>query len=294
MDTNEQDPQCIIYLLHHPASKQLYIGKSAKGMKRPRGHSEPGQLKHYAHLPRAKWIQSLKKRGLEAQIVILEVCASPNDLDEAERFHISYFRSLGFRLLNLTDGGDGINGYRHSDKARARMSKKHKARANTDEGRQRMAEMANNYWSTDEAREKKRLERLGYKHPDETKAKTSAALKGKKKSAEHCAALSEARKRNWANPEYRARQVAAQKATHGTAERKAQAAEWAKLSSHDTHRSPEYRAKQSEIAKAACASDEVRARKSDAATLKAQDPEYIEKLSIARKKWWAKRKRIPT
>lgn len=291
MDTCTTEEKCFIYALYHPNSKRVYVGKTSKGMKRPRAHSEPGHLRQYAHLPRAKWIQSLKKRGLEPKIAILEVCERIEDLDEAEKFYISCFRAIEVPFLNLTDGGDGINGYRHSDKARARMSAKHKALANTEEGRKKMFDISNGYWSTPEAREKKRQERLGYVQSEDVKSKISAAHKGKTKTAEERVNMSAAAKQRWANPEYRARQVKAQVEAKSTDKAREQAAEWAKRASHDTHKSPEYRARQSTEAKAACASEGVRARKSAAATLKAQDPEYIAKLSAARKLWWAERRK---
>ena len=261
---NKTTSQFLVYALHHPDSDHVYIGQSSRGMLRPQEHEKYLHAPKFARLSRVKWIKSLHAKGLKPEIAVLEEFADASELNDAERFYIAYFKSLGIPLLNCTEGGDGG------------------------------AEISRRYWADPASREKKRLERLGYKHLAETKVRMSAASKGKKKSAEHCASMSEARRRNWENPEYRARQIAAQKAAKNSDKARAQAAEWAKLSSHDTHRSPEYRAKQSEIAKAACASDEVRERKSDAATLKAQDPEYIEKLSIARKKWWAKRKRIPT
>ena len=70
MLADAKDPQLIIYALYHPNSKRVYVGKSSKGRKRPQAHSSPSHLKQYAHLPRAKWIQSLKKRGLEPEIGI--------------------------------------------------------------------------------------------------------------------------------------------------------------------------------------------------------------------------------
>lgn len=293
MDHIVDDKTWLIYLLHHPNSGRMYIGKSTTGLERPRQHSEPNHLERYGHLPRARWIKSLHRKGLEPKITVLEVCEKNLDaINEAEIFFIDYYRSLFGRrnLLNLTDGGDGINGYRFSDKSKERMSVKRKARAATDEGYAEMIAMSRNYWATPEAREKKRQERLGTKMKPESVEKTAAAMRGKKKSPEHCLALKEAAKLRWQNPEYRARQVKSQKVAHGTPERKAKAAEWAKLASHDTHRSAEYRAQQSERAKASCATEEVRARKSAGATLKAQDPEYIQKLSDARKRWWAKRR----
>jgi len=289
---NTKNPQFLIYALWHPNSKRVYVGKSSKGMRRPMAHGEPANLRQYAHLPRAKWITSLRKRGLEPKIAVLEVCASADDLNEAERFYISAFKAQGTPLLNLTDGGDGVLGHKFTEAALAKMSATRKKRmAETPGERERIAQMSRDYWATPEARAKKSAERMGVGWTDETRVKMVAALTGKPKSAKHRAALSGASVKKWTAPGYREKQIKAQREAHSTPEAKAQAAEWAKRASHDTHRSPEYREKQSARAKAACASKEVRERKSAAATLKAQDPAYIKKLSDARKLWWAERKK---
>lgn len=286
----------IIYLLHHPTSKYMYIGKSSTGLRRPREHSMPSSLKQYAHLPRSRWVVSLQKRGLSPQIVILEECAIAEDLDEAERFYIAYFRSIGGKrsLLNLTDGGEGILGYRHSKEEIERQSAVQREKAKDPEERKRLRGLSTAYWTSQGSREKKRQERTGKKWSSEIRAKMSATQKGRTRSpetrAKMSAAASELRRKQWADPAYREKQRQSQIASHGSEEYRAKAAEYGKLSSHETHRSEQYRAKQSEIAKVRCADPEVRARKSASALLKAQDPEYRHKLSEAKKAWWAKRR----
>jgi hypothetical protein len=190
----------------------MYVGKSTNGLARPSRHSFPSNLERYAQLPISKWIRALHKRGLEAKVVVLEECAKSDDLDEAERFHIAYFRALfGKRkLLNVTDGGGGTYGYRYGKQALLKMSKDRKARASTTEGRKRMSDMASNYWVTKEAREQQRKERLGKKWDAETKAKISASHKGKQKSAEHRVNLSVSAKLRCADPAYREKQRQAQ------------------------------------------------------------------------------------
>jgi len=241
MGTSRKDPQYIIYALHHPNSKRVYVGKSSKGMRRPRAHSEPGHLKAYAHLPRAKWIQSLKKRGLEPKIAILEICERVEDLDEAEKFYIACFRAIDVPLLNLTDGGDGINGYRHSDKARAQMSEKRRKLASTEAGHRQMVVISNGYWRTEEAREKKRQERLGSVQLEETKAKIAKAITGKKKTPEEIANMRTAAKARWAVPGYREKQIEAQRQAQSRPDTRAKKAD-AAAKQWD----PEARAKKSE------------------------------------------------
>lgn len=145
----------IIYALLNDRSGRLYIGKSSCGLDRPRRHAY--NAKRNLPYPVYHWIN---KYNGEYDIVVLEECRHQNDLDEAEQFYIAYFRSLGFKLLNMTDGGGGTAGYQHS------------------------AELRQYYSAT----------RKGRRVSMEARLKISKALKGRLTSAEHRAKLSKANK----------------------------------------------------------------------------------------------------
>lgn len=108
-----------------------------------------------------KWKSIVEKHGHT-----VEVCATWKTAEEAfehEKFLILCFRDIGCNLANLTDGGDGPNGYKYTDEQKAKM----------------------------------RLRRVGYKHSEETKRKISQAQIGvprKKASDETKAKMSAARK----------------------------------------------------------------------------------------------------
>ena len=59
-------------------------------------------------------------RAADVNIVVLE--CDPVDLDEAEMCWIADMREHGERLLNMTDGGGGINGHEHTAETRVKMS----------------------------------------------------------------------------------------------------------------------------------------------------------------------------
>lgn len=71
-------------------------------------------------------------------------------------------RDFGY---NLTDGGDGATGLRHTDTTRAQMSKSHTGCVHSEETKQRMSESAkgNTKW-------------LGKRHTENTKNKISQSL----------------------------------------------------------------------------------------------------------------------
>jgi group I intron endonuclease len=111
----------LIYALCEPDTGAIrYIGKSSSGLKRARAHEYAGNLKRSKGLCR-NWIVSLHNKGLRPLAEVVEYHTNHADLIEAEKFYISYFRSLGFNLTNMTDGGEGCPGRKLSKEARERL-----------------------------------------------------------------------------------------------------------------------------------------------------------------------------
>lgn len=105
----------------------------------------------------------IKRPSCDNRIVMLETSLSELGAFALERRYIAWYgrRSNNTGILrNMTDGGDGICGWRH----------------------------------TEESKEKCRAGNLGKKRSEETKLKQRLAKLGKPKSAEHRANLSKAQK----------------------------------------------------------------------------------------------------
>jgi hypothetical protein len=119
----------IVYGLIDPRNGQVrYVGKSCSGLSRPRSHTSPANLaKERTH--KANWLRGLVAVGLRPEIEVLEACDSTEALSEAERFYIGYFRMVGCALTNLTDGGDGASGYRHTEGAKVKVSAARRGKA---------------------------------------------------------------------------------------------------------------------------------------------------------------------
>ena len=185
----------IIYGLCDPRNGELrYVGKSSWGIVR-------AKAKHSGYC--GNWIKSLK---WPPQIVILEDlggCAG-EDLNEAEKFQIAYWRFLGARLTNLTSGGEGISDFSHSVSARARMSKAKIGKKWTEAHKAAIAaSMLGNtrtlgYKHSKEHNARISAARMGHPVSEETRRKTSSALKGRKFSDAHRAALSISEKAQYA------------------------------------------------------------------------------------------------
>lgn len=70
--------------------------------------------------PRHDWIESLTLKGLTPLIEPLEIIE--NDWENAEKYWIAQFRSWGFPLTNIADGGKGATGVRASSEKRRKQS----------------------------------------------------------------------------------------------------------------------------------------------------------------------------
>lgn len=99
-----------IYALCHPRTGIVrYVGKTANDPHRRLVYHIHASNKHTRHLPSGRWLQKLKQDGLRPIVATIELAGS--DWAEREAFWIKKFRSYGFDLLNLTDGGEGLRGY---------------------------------------------------------------------------------------------------------------------------------------------------------------------------------------
>lgn len=159
----------LIYGLIDPRDGQLrYVGKSCSGMKRPRAHMGGAVMAREAGTHVGHWIRRLRAENLEPGIEVLEEHEAAQTLLEAERHFIAYFRFVGCRLTNLTDGGEGPLG-----------------RVATSQHRKKVAEANSRRIWTDESRRKASESKLGRTHSQETRSRMSASRKGLPKSEEH-------------------------------------------------------------------------------------------------------------
>lgn len=161
-------------------------------------HQAPAQRlvqhRNYAKLRKKtavhKWFNRETADGFEVRIAPIKEHAL---LHEDEISLIAKYRQAGFRLLNLTDGGEGTSGW-HGNKGNKRpdLSERNRLNAGKPTGR-RMSE-ENKAKLIEAIRGSKRpwlSERnraglwRGKKHTEESKQKIRAAHLGKPKSPEH-------------------------------------------------------------------------------------------------------------
>jgi hypothetical protein len=134
------EPKMIVYALSHPVTGEVrYIGKSERGLRRPKEHGKCYHYKRLSHTPLYRWIQKLKNQGLDYAIEVVEECLDRPSLMTAERYWISQFRAWGFRLLNICDGGEGFTGH-HTNETKAKIAAASALRKHTPESRQKLSD----------------------------------------------------------------------------------------------------------------------------------------------------------
>lgn len=106
-----------IYSLTDPNSFQVrYIGKTKNEL----------NLRLYSHLKekhkchRYYWLQKIKNTNQKPIIELVDIVPE-SEWVFWEKHYISLFKSWGFNLVNSTDGGEGLDGYKHSEKTKEKL-----------------------------------------------------------------------------------------------------------------------------------------------------------------------------
>ncbi len=120
-----------IYSLHHPVTGELrYIGKTCETniKERLRTHVKSCFINKQHS---ACWIRSIIQDGLYPEIRIVDTVPE-NEWEIWEKYYIAYYKTKGYRLTNLTIGGNvtpALRGRRlskeHIEKIRIRSRRKH-------------------------------------------------------------------------------------------------------------------------------------------------------------------------
>ncbi len=117
----EKQKKYSIYKITNIENGKFYIGKTEKNPPEKRWATHISQLKdpkrcHYLH-------NSIKEHGVEKFIFeIIAECKNTEDLKQLEIDLIAYYdttnRNVGY---NLTKGGDGASGYKHTEATKQKM-----------------------------------------------------------------------------------------------------------------------------------------------------------------------------
>lgn len=147
-----------IYTLKDPISNEIrYVGKSDNPNNRLLEHIKKSK---YSKTYKNNWIVSLLKKDLKPILEILDI-VDLNNWGFWEKYWISQFRTWGFNLTNISDGGDGGN---FGVECNVKISLKLKNRVFSDDTLLKMKSSAKLRKITEEGRKKLSLSRLGSKN----------------------------------------------------------------------------------------------------------------------------------
>jgi hypothetical protein len=153
----------MFYVYEHirPDTNQVfYVGKGSGY----RLASTKDRNKHWQHIVNKVGFKAIKVVEHENEELVL--------LAETER--IDQLRKLKINLVNVTDGGQGISGLKHSQESKRKMSEARKniiPHKHTDESKQKIREANTGVVFTEERKNKIRLKALGRKLSEEVKQK---------------------------------------------------------------------------------------------------------------------------
>lgn len=104
------------YAHYTPQGKLFYIGKGSS-LRRAKNFKNRNKY----------WNNVVKKHG-KPKVEILATWSTESEAFEHEKFLILCFRNLNYDLCNLTDGGEGVSGYKQTAEHKAKTNLKLKGR----------------------------------------------------------------------------------------------------------------------------------------------------------------------
>jgi hypothetical protein len=158
----------------------FYVGKGKAG----RAYSMKSRNRHHQAI-----CSKLNRTGSAMEVRIVASGLEEAAALELECERIAFWRNSGCDLTNLTNGGEGISGFKHSDETRQKLSNLNKGmpatfkgKKHTDNTKRLLSEIAKKRGApklTLEQQEKASAWHRGRKRSPETCAKISAKAKGR-------------------------------------------------------------------------------------------------------------------
>ena len=169
----------IVYKIINTVNAKIYVGITTKTLAQRWSMHLNNASKKIAG--RALYA-AMKKYGIE-RFKIMEIgrADSIGDLKKFEQQQIAALGSMAPGGYNLTAGGDGITGYRHTEEQCRRHAERHKGFRHSPEAIERIRAGNLGKKMAPEAVESARLKRIGVKRTDEQKERIRAGRRAGKK-----------------------------------------------------------------------------------------------------------------
>lgn len=158
----------------------FYVGKG-KG-RRAYIHDARQRNKRYTRI-----VTKLARLGMCVEVRMVAEALDEDNAFRIERERIAFWRARGGELANVTDGGDGVSGLKHSPESIALMSARKRGKVHSAETRAKMSRAASGKTKSEAMRRNLSIAKTGKPqkpHSHEHNAKIGAALQGRKDSIE--------------------------------------------------------------------------------------------------------------
>ena len=130
-------------------------------------------------------VKKLKRLGLEVEIKIVSDEMHEKDAFTLEVERIAHWRAVGIKLANLSDGGEGPSGLRHTEEWKRAQSERLRGRPRSKEACEKTALKLRGIPLSEEHRKKLSDSHKGQIISDEARKKLSIALRGRIFSEDH-------------------------------------------------------------------------------------------------------------
>lgn len=116
---NDVDKKFVVYRIINIINNKCYIGQTNNIKRRVRKHKNDSRIYNTI------LYRSIRKYGIDSfRVDVLCICDDKQELDEMEFHYIRQYKSRQFEVgYNLTDGGEGTNGYITTDEHKENISK---------------------------------------------------------------------------------------------------------------------------------------------------------------------------
>lgn len=165
-----------IYLIDFNYNHWFYVGKTSYSLNE-RYSSHNSSRRKNKNLTHKVWNKAIEE-GNTPEIILLEKTDEEN-INALEKWYIAYFKSIGGKLTNLTEGGDGLPGLVFSPEHREKISKNKIGKYKLTPSHIEQIKKSNSGPRSEEFKAKIKQIRTGTKHNSETKTKIKQSNIGK-------------------------------------------------------------------------------------------------------------------
>lgn len=191
-----------------------YIGKTKFTVQYRFGEHLSAALQYNSKYHVHRWIRKVLRNGGNIATILIETDLTEKKALRRETHYIDYYRSLGHRLTNMTDGGKGTVGYSHTEETKNKIGHANSGKVMPESAKQTLREINTGKTHAPKVRAKmSKTITAHYEDPvnreraaartrkrfesQEERDKQSQRLKGRKQSPEHTANAAAARARNY-------------------------------------------------------------------------------------------------